>query len=101
MADVQLKEAVANAMEFAKAVLEPSRTKDLRLEEVEWGEMNGIPAWQITLSMTRPRASEGEAINPMSLGVLSLGPRDYKTFMVRKDNGQVISMRILELQQIE
>jgi hypothetical protein len=101
MTKVPLKEAVANAMEFAKAVLEPGRTKDLRLEEVEWEFRNDGEVWLITLSMARPRLVMDEAVNPLSSGILSIGPRDYKTFTVRCETGEVISMKIRELAHAE
>jgi hypothetical protein len=97
MAKVQLQEAVANAMTFAKAVLETPRTKDMRLEEVEWEFRTDGEVWLITLSMARPRLAIDETVNPLSMGILSIGPRDYKTFTVRCDTGEVISMKIREL----
>jgi hypothetical protein len=101
MPNVLLKEAVANAMEFAKSVLEPSRTTDMRLEEVEWEYRTEGEVWLITLSVARPRLAVEGTVNPLSLGILSIGPRDYKTFTVRCDDGRVVSMKIRELVHAE
>ncbi len=101
MPNVPVKEAVANAIAFAKGVLEPSRTKDMRLEEVDWEYRVDGEVWLITLSMARPRLAIDEAVNPLSAEILSIGPRDYKTFTVRRDTGEVISMKIRELAHSE
>ena len=85
---VPLKQAVANAMEFAASVLE-DRAKDVRLEEVESGVFSGAQAWQITLSMTRQ--------DLLGIPGFNAGQRDYKTFTVVKDTGEVIAMNIREL----
>jgi hypothetical protein len=85
---VSIKQAFANAAEFAAGVLELT---DLRLEEVETAEANGADVWLITLSMVRP--GPYNALAALSRGV----PRDYKTFTIRKDTGEVLSMKIREL----
>ncbi|MGO4883683.1 MAG: hypothetical protein ACLP59_23110 [Bryobacteraceae bacterium] len=81
---IAVKEAVGNAVEFARNMLAPP-PQDLRLEEVESGKYDRVDAWRITLSM-QDRAGLG-----------SLGRREYKVFTVRRDTGEVISMRIREL----
>jgi hypothetical protein len=101
VARIPIKEAVANAMEFAKGTLEPSRTRDLRLEEFKWEFRTEGEVFLVTLSMARPRMLEEEAINPMSLGSLAIGPRDYKVFTVRCDTGEVVAMEIRELSHTE
>jgi hypothetical protein len=75
-----IKQAVANAMEFADGVLGAGRTLDLRLEEIESSEIDGAPIWLITLSFQRTSYA-----------------RDYKTFSIRKDTGEVLAMKIREL----
>jgi len=101
VARIPVKEAVANAMEFARGVLEPSRTRDLRLEEVVYEYLTEGEVWWITLSMARPRMELEEAIFPDRLGTLGIGPRDYKKFKVRCDTGEVMSMEIRELANTE
>ncbi len=91
---VSVKEAVANAIEFAQSVLGPDRTSDLRLEEVEKTKINGDDAWSITLSMLEP--STLLEVTTLSR-VFGKGPREYKTFTVDSQTGNVLSMKIREL----
>jgi hypothetical protein len=89
---VPFKQAVANAAEFAAVAL-GDRAKDVRLEEVESVDNNGASAWLITLSMIPPGPYDAmiSALNP-----LQRRQRDYKTFTVRKDTGEVTAMKIRE-----
>lgn len=83
---VTVKEAVANAVQFANSVLDPARTTGMRLEEVDFGEEKNNPVWLITLSM------------PVQNSLVNLGlGREYKTFAVHKGTGEVLAMRIREL----
>ena len=86
-----IKQAVKNAMEFAATVLDTYRTQDLRLEEIESSEVGGASVWLITLSLQRPKLAVGGIELP------SFGERDYKTFTVKKDTAEVLSMKIREL----
>jgi hypothetical protein len=90
---VSVKEAVAKAIEFAQNLLEPSRISGLRLEEVEMTNVKGADTWSITLSM--PRQQSG-----MDL-FAGKNPREYKTFLVNSETGQVLSMKIRELANAE
>jgi hypothetical protein len=92
---VSIKEATANAIEFALAALGPERTAGVRLEEVESAKVGGQDAWLITLSMISP----DELLGPIQ-AVLGRGKREYKTFTVLKDNGEVRSMKIRELADV-
>ena len=87
---VSVKEAVAKAIEFARSILDPLRASELRLEEVEKTKVNGEDTWSITLSMPRP------GLLPFT-AVLGNVPREYKTFTVNSQTGQVLSMKIREL----
>jgi hypothetical protein len=85
-----IKEAVQNAVMFAKENLEAERVASIQLEEAESGQAGGEEAWLITLSMVDPRAR-------LSL-VSPAGPRrDYKVFAVSKKTGEVTYMKIREL----
>ena len=88
---VSIKEAVANAIDFAGATLGPERTNGIRLEEVESVTSAGEGAWFITLSMIDLDAQLDKVI-----GLLK-GKRDYKSFTVLKSTGEVTSMKIREL----
>jgi len=81
---ITVKEAAASAVEFARNLLDPP-PQDLRLEEVEVGKADRIDAFRITLSMQD------------RTGLGSLGRREYKIFTVRRDTGEVVSMKIREL----
>jgi hypothetical protein len=85
---VGIKEAVAAAVQFANSVLPPTRTDDIRLEEVEAGDYKGQDVWLITLSM------EGQSAMQILTGRLG---RDFKQFAVNKDTGEVLSMKIRQL----
>ena len=84
-----LKDAVENAIAFARESLGIERTRDIRLEEIEVDTINGHDCWLITLSML------GEQTLPDVLR--NLKTREYKVFTVRQDNLQVTAMKIREL----
>lgn len=88
---VSIKEATANAIAFASNALGPERTAGIRLEEVE-STGDGQGAWLITLSMFSPDG-------PMPLP-FETGKRDYKSFTVRKSDGEVVTMKIREFAEI-
>jgi hypothetical protein len=73
----------------------PERTTGVRLEEVESTNVRGEDAWLITLSMISPE----ELLGPIA-AALGRGKREYKTFTVLKDNGEVKSMKIRELADV-
>jgi hypothetical protein len=92
---VPLKQAVDNAVSFAKSVLEPERLSDLRLEEVETDKVDGRPVWQITLSMLEPT---GPLAGMRAVSALmSPAPRQYKTFSISQETGEVLKMKIRPL----
>jgi hypothetical protein len=84
---VSIKQATESAIAFAREILGPERVGGLRLEEVESTKTAGVMAWVITLSMA-------DTSSPLS--VVS-GKRHYKSFTVRKADGEVLSMKIREL----
>jgi hypothetical protein len=89
---LSVKQAVESAAAFAKSVLEPDRVVDLRLEEVETGNLEGEEAWVITLSARDPQKGLADFLPP--------GPRVYKRFFVSKDSGIVLSMKIREMADV-
>jgi hypothetical protein len=91
-----IKEAVENAIAFAQATLGPDRMAGARLEEIESTTSAGEDAWLITLSMISP--SDSSVLNDFA-SLLSSNKlkREYKTFTVRKRDGEVTSMKIREL----
>lgn len=66
---------------------------------------NGSSVWLITLSMIRPNDPQADALESAlrsaAMTANALNPfrsrrRDYKTFTVRKDTGEVTAMKIRE-----
>jgi len=92
-----IKEATESALAFARAALGLERTAGARLEEVESTKVNGEDAWLITLSMIRPDDLAGSSSLADMLGK---GKRDYKSFTVLKNSGEVTSMKIRELADV-
>jgi hypothetical protein len=97
MATVQ--EATRNATIFAQQALGHERTQGIRLEEIESSTENDQPVWHITLSMLSHEPDED--LPPKAIAAPSifggLRKREYKTFSVLKDTGEVTSMKIREL----
>jgi hypothetical protein len=89
---VPMKQAVDVSAAFAASILGPDRTTGLQLEEVELSKVVDRDVWQITLSMLRPSpfGNNVAVTNPYL-------PRDYKTFFVDRETGEVLSMKIREL----
>jgi hypothetical protein len=80
---IPIKEAVEKAVGFARGVLEPTRTNTILLEEVEASAVGESEVWRITLSLPDPDY-------PLSFA----GRRQYKTFTVDGQTGEVLSMKI-------
>jgi hypothetical protein len=96
---VPVKQAVESAAAFAKTILGEERTAGLQLEEVDFGKHFERDAWKITLSMLR-RDPFREASAPALMRSLTAA-RDYKTLIVDRETGDVLSMRIRELAHAE
>jgi hypothetical protein len=76
-------------MVFARTSLGSERTQELRLEEIESATEGGAEVWRITLSMPDQSPTNVlSAFNPR---------REYKTFTVVKNTGEVTSMKIREM----
>lgn len=87
-----IKEATRTAIDFARDTLGEERTRSLQLEEIESGSDDGSEVWRITLSTVSTDAAKGFA------ALQSTHPkREYKTFVVRKDTGEVVAMKIRSL----
>jgi hypothetical protein len=87
--NVDIDQAVRNAIAFAVKSLGPERTAMIRLEEIESSEVDGKPVWLITLSA---------GTNPLNAHLNRLigadFDREYKVYTVTKDTGEVLSMKI-------
>jgi len=93
MIPIQL--AVDNAVQFAKKVLEPGRSGEMLLEEVETAVIDDREFWLITLSVPRPKPT---TLSFNTLGSM-VGDRQYKTFKVDGETGEVLSMKIRQLSE--
>jgi hypothetical protein len=91
---VSIKEATNRAISFAQEALGSERTVGVRLEEIESTAVDGEDAWLITLSMV---LSDTLFSNNALANTLGTARREYKSFTVLKDNGEVKSMKIREL----
>jgi hypothetical protein len=85
---IDVKQAAQSASNFVTGLYSDRTISDVRLEEVELSEDGRY--WLITLSFPPPASS----VNSM----LGIGRRDYKIFKVDRDSGEVLSMKIRELQ---
>ena len=90
---VSIAEATENAIKFARDALGPDRTTGVRLEEVASRTIDDKDAWVITLSMIIQDPLGGHSI----AAALGHAKREYKSFTVLKESGEVTSMKIREL----
>jgi hypothetical protein len=94
---VSVKEAVESSRLFAVGVLGQERTAGLQLEDVELGKHLEKDAWQITLSVLRPNPFAANSLQALAGTASPYAPRDYKTFLVDRETGEVLAMKIREL----
>jgi hypothetical protein len=90
---VSIHQAVLNAEKFAQSVLGP-RANSVRLEEIEQTSIDGKKAFHVTLSFIREANGDGGPASPLAA---MFPKRDYKTFVIDSETGDVISMKIREL----
>jgi hypothetical protein len=86
---MEIKDAVRNAMEFAVTSLGAERTVGIRLEEVESSRLDDRPVWFITLSSV-----SNPSFRPIFGQIGADAEREYKTFTVDKETGEVLAMKI-------
>ena len=89
---IEIKDAAARAIAFARDSLPPERTADIRLEEIYSSTVDDRPVWLITLSSTTKQDGPHSSFRAEALGIDQ--DREYKVFAVTKDNGEVLSMKI-------
>ena len=85
-----IKQAVESALLFAADTLGVERARGARLEEVD----STTDTWLITLSNSLVVSPD----EPPALSFWSIGKREYKTYTVRKSDGEVLSMKIRDLE---
>jgi hypothetical protein len=95
MANIDAKKAAQAAARYLDEIrdLVDAKLKDIRLEEIELLEEQHL--WLITLGYDVPYQPSGLFNNPTltALGNTSY-KRDYKTFQVSAETGEVQSMKI-------
>jgi hypothetical protein len=85
---IDVKQAIACAVQFLEEVMKRETIHDIRLEEVELSD-DTPERWQVTLSFKRGAPDDVNLAK-----VLFPTEREYKAFEVLAGNGQVRSMRI-------
>ena len=86
---IDVKTAVARAVEYISELLPKGTVRNLRLEEVE--RTDDDRHWLVTLGYSAPK-DEGEADLNAILG--SPSEREYKQFEIDAQTGEVSAMRI-------
>jgi len=87
---IDVKEAVKRACDYFKSLYAGEGISGVLLEEVELAEDERY--WLITLSYIPPRHAR------TSLPALfDTSNRDYKTFKIKADTGEVLSMKIRQI----
>jgi hypothetical protein len=85
---IDVKQAAQSASNFIAGLYSNETISDVMLEEVELSEDGKY--WLITLSFAAPSSS----VHP----ILGIRGRLYKIFKIDTDTGEVLSMKIRELQ---
>jgi hypothetical protein len=90
---INVKEAVAKAVQYVLDIFACDTISDIRLEEVEFSDFERL--WLITLSLVRKPKDTGL----VSENLLNLQPseRVYKILAIDANNGEIKSMKIRQL----
>jgi len=102
---IDVKQATKRAIQFLREMYDEKLCTDIQLEEVELKDLpfsrnetgtSDSPSrrWLITLSFRRPVSSETLKVSE-EIGVKL--PREYKTFEIDGQTGEVYAMRIREV----
>ncbi len=99
--EIDIKEAVRRAKEFAATLFEPERISKLGLEAVERSEDGRY--WLVTLGFTRPQLvsvpRKTRSLSPLDQILprpQSKPEREYKVFRVDTNSGEVVGVRLFE-----
>jgi hypothetical protein len=90
---VDVKQAIAKAREYLRAVFSGEPISDLRLEEVEFDRLDD--AWLITFGLLRP--DDEKATQWGAFTGASQLPRTYKVVRIPNDDAELPSVKIREL----
>jgi hypothetical protein len=88
---VDVKEAVARAMEYLKDMYDTGQFKDVLLEEVDLSEDSKF--WNVTIGFTRRQETISGGPMATLIGQSSEFKREYKVFQIDASSGALQSMR--------
>ena len=88
---VDVKQAVAKAMDYLKDMYQIDRFKDVLLEEVDLSEDNKF--WNVTIGFTRRQDSTSGGPMATLIGQSAEFKREYKVFRIDAKTGDLRSMR--------
>ncbi|MCJ2060952.1 hypothetical protein MKL09_31085 [Methylobacterium sp. J-048] len=90
---VDVKQAVAKARDYLKAVFSDEQISELRLEEVEFDKRDD--AWLITFGLLRPGSENLARFGAVPGGTML--NRTYKVVRIPNDENELPSIKIREL----
>jgi hypothetical protein len=88
---VDVKQAVAKAMDYLKDMYQIDQFKDVLLEEVDLSENNEF--WNVTIGFTRRQETTSGGPMATLIGQSSEFKREYKVFQIDAKTGDLRSMR--------
>jgi hypothetical protein len=88
---VDVKQAVAKAMDYLKDMYAIEQFKDVLLEEVDLSEDKKF--WNVTVGFTRRQESTSGGPMATLIGQSEEFKREYKVFQIDADTGDLRSMR--------
>jgi hypothetical protein len=88
---VDVKQAVARAMDYLKDMYQIDKFKDVLLEEVDLSEDNKF--WNVTIGFTRGQETTSGGPMAVLIGQSSEFKREYKVFQIDAKTGDLRSMR--------
>ena len=88
---MDVEEAINRAKHYVRKVFAQEDASEIRLEEVEFEELNA--SWLVTISFVRPVPAQG--FETIVRGLLT--KRTYKTVSIADDGGGIPSIKIRQL----
>ena len=88
---VDVKQAVAKAMDYLRDMYQTDQFRDVLLEEVDLSEDNKF--WNVTIGFTRCQESTSGGPMATLIGQSAEFKREYKVFQIDAGSGDLRSMR--------
>jgi hypothetical protein len=92
--EIDIKEAVQRAKDFAGTLFDPENIEALGLEAVERSDDRRF--WQVTLGFTRPNLQRRGRGGSLIVRHESQIGREYKVFRVNARSGEVVAVTIFK-----